>query len=422
MRRTLSLCAVIAAIVLLLSPVPASADLEWHGFLEAGYGLRTTETPVSSSGPYADYTMQETRAQLRLSSYGDRGEVFVRLDVTHDQVVDDGTDLELREGFLRFSTFWNHLDVKAGRQALTWGTGDLIFINDLFPKDWESFFMGREDQYLKAPVDAVRLNLFGLPFAVDFVFSPEFTPDRLPSRPRLHTAAPPWMRSPIEPPDTVGNRELAARLSRYIGSLDVAVYVYDGFFKTPEGLAASVDAGEIVAGYPLYPELSVYGASARGSGLGGIFWGEAGYYDSLDDKCGADPLIPNSSLRFLGGFERQLLADFNLGLQFYGEWMMDHEKYLDGLMPGAFEQDELRQILTLRAEKMLRYQTVRLSLFTYYSPTDEDSYMRGLASYRVSDEVEVAFGGNLFVGKSDQTQFGRFDLNDNVYTRIRYNF
>ena len=49
------------------------------------------------------------------------------------------------------------LDLKAGRQVVTWGTGDLLFINDLFPKDWQSFILGRDEEYLKAPSDTVKV-------------------------------------------------------------------------------------------------------------------------------------------------------------------------------------------------------------------------------------------------------------------------
>ncbi len=411
---------------LTLAPVTALAQVDWHGFLEAGYGLRTTDDARVGEG--GDYTLQETRAQLRLSSYGDRGEVFLRLDMLHDEVADDETELRMREGYLRFPLFGDRLEVKAGRQALTCGTGDLIFINDLFPKDWVSFFIGREDQYLKAPVDAIRFGVFNLPVNVDIALSPEFTPDNLPSGVRLSYFAPEVALGPMgrplppgEPAGDLDNGEIGLRLSRYIGSLNVSAYGYHGFFKTPQGLE-SVAVGDGTFMRPFYPELRVYGASARGSGLGGILWGELGYYDSLQDQDGVDPLIPNSSLRFLGGVERQIATDFNLGFQYYGEWMKDHEEYLDGLSEGAYEQSELRQLLTLRVEKLLRYQTIRLSLFTFYSPTDEDSYARALASYRVSDEVEVALGGNLFVGENESTQFGQFDKNDNFYARLRYNF
>ena len=39
----------------------------------------------------------------------------------------------------------NAFDLKIGQQVLTWGTGDYVFLNDLFPKDYQSFFSGRDD-------------------------------------------------------------------------------------------------------------------------------------------------------------------------------------------------------------------------------------------------------------------------------------
>jgi hypothetical protein len=70
------------------------------------------------------------------------------------------------------------MDVKLGRQILTWGTGDLIFINDLFPKDWISFFIGRDTDYLKAPSDAIKVSLFGEQANLDIVYTPQFDSDR----------------------------------------------------------------------------------------------------------------------------------------------------------------------------------------------------------------------------------------------------
>lgn len=391
-----------------------AGDVEWHGFLEGAFGVRTAgDSPLDG---FQDYTLKETRAQLRLEAYGERGEVFVRLDLLDDQVpAAGGTDLMLREGYLRFPALGDHLEVKMGRQALTWGTGDLIFINDLFPKDWVSFFIGRDDQYLKAPASAIRLGLFGLPFDVDVVLIPEFTADRLPTGERLSFYAPSDSMAPPETPaDLVENGEAAIRLSRYVGNLTVSAYGYRGFFKTPVGMTADMR--------PFYPSLSAYGASVRGAGLGGVFWLEGGYYHSRNDGDGDNPMVANSSGRLLGGFEKQVASDFNVGVQWYGEWMIDHEAYAAGLPAGSWEQDELRQIATLRLEKMMSDQTVRLSLFTFYSPTDEDMHVRALASYKMTDAVEVAIGGNLFEGEHEETQFGQFDKNDNIFSRIRYNF
>ena len=70
------------------------------------------------------------------------------------------------------------LDVRAGRQVLTWGTGDLLFLNDLFPKDFVSFFVGRDDEYLKAPANALRLTFYSSLVNLDLVATPVFEPDR----------------------------------------------------------------------------------------------------------------------------------------------------------------------------------------------------------------------------------------------------
>jgi len=152
---------ILAAPVLLslALPVTALADVAIHGFLEGAIGGR-----VSGVESPSDFTLEETRAQIRLDTYGEAGEAVIRLDAVHDAVTGEDTDVELREAFLRFTTFGDVLSVKVGRQPATWGTGELLFVNDLFPKDWGSFFSGRDLAYLKAPADILRLGVYGLPF------------------------------------------------------------------------------------------------------------------------------------------------------------------------------------------------------------------------------------------------------------------
>ncbi len=406
-------------------PHAGSADVDWHGFVEGAYGVRVSEIPTQGShGALAekDYTLEETRVQLTASAFGDVGRAFARLDVLHDGVADEQTEILLREGYLQFTTLWEKVDVKAGRQALTWGTGDLIFINDLFPKDWVSFFAGREDQYLKAPADAIRLGVFGLPMNMDLVVTPRFTPDVLPQPGgRLAFYIPANVTgAAIEPTREIENGEIALRLSRYVGNFTAALYGYRGFFKTPLGAMPLLPFGGTDI-QPYHPKLAVYGASLRGSAVGGILWIEGGYYDSREDRDGDSPFVPNSSLRYLAGYERQLLTDFNVGLQYYGEEMMKYEQY-ESSVGAANADDEFYHLLTLRAEKMLHYQLVRLSLFTFYSPTDEDTHLRALASYKLTDDVSVAVGANIFAGDDETTQFGQFDRNDNVFARLRYSF
>ena len=85
--------------------------------------------------------------------------------------------LDLREANIEFSPA-DFMDVKLGRQILTWGTGDLLFINDMFSKDWNSFFIGRDEEYLKAPSDAIKSSFFSSAINVDLVITPHFDADR----------------------------------------------------------------------------------------------------------------------------------------------------------------------------------------------------------------------------------------------------
>jgi len=65
---------------------------------------------------------------------------------------------------------------------------------------------------------------------------------------------------------------------------------------------------------------------------------------------------------------------------------------------------------------------LKLSLFTYFSPTDDDAYFRPSANYNVDDNWTVEMGGNVFVGKDAHTFFGQFEKNSNVYLSARYSF
>jgi hypothetical protein len=67
-------------------------------------------------------------------------------------------------------------------------------------------------------------------------------------------------------------------------------------------------------------------------------------------------------------------------------------------------------------------QDLRLGLFVYYSPSDEDGYIRLNARYRLDDAWVVDAGANGFFGNQEQTFFGQLENNSNLYLGVRYNF
>ncbi|MFQ5883086.1 MAG: hypothetical protein ACE5I9_11590 [Candidatus Methylomirabilales bacterium] len=145
--------------------------------------------------------------------------------------------------------------------------------------------------------------------------------------------------------------------------------------------------------FPLfYPELAVWGASARGPLWGGIGNAGVGYHDSLEDRSGRDPAVENSSIRRLAGYSREAGKDFAAGLQYDVEQMPRHNRFVAGLAAEAPRRDEFRHLLTLRLTKLLWRETLTLSLFTLFSPSDEDFYFRPSASYKVTDNLKLTAG------------------------------
>lgn len=387
-----------------------------HGFLEAAGGARTQD---DLNQPNA-FNLGDFRWQLEAFKTLDWADFKYRGDLLYDGAL-DRFDFDLREANMTASPLAS-MDVKIGRQILTWGTGDLIFLNDLFPKDFQSFFIGRDEEYLKAPSDAIKTSFFTGFVNLDLAWTPRFNPDRFVNGERLsfynsilgRMAGDPGGISDIQRDRWAEDSELALRLFKNLGGYELALYGYYGYFKNPAGATA--------LGQVTFPRLAVYGASARGEFLKGIGNVEAAYYDSLDDRKGTDPLTDNSQFRFLAGYTREIATDLTVGVQYNLERMIDHENFARNLPEGSVRKIQDRQVTTLRLTRLALQQNLRLSLFVFYSPSDADAHLRPNAHYKINDSWSVSAGSNIFIGEKNLTFFGQLEDNTNVYGRIRYSF
>ncbi len=396
--------------------VPVRRSLPFEGFVEARYGHRLRNDPFESQT-----TLAEVR--LRTARSGGRGGVAYRISA--DWVAGEGIprDVDLRrgEGWFDLREAWLSLrassavDVRVGRMISTWGTGDLLFLNDLFPKDWQSFLLGRDVEYLKAPNDGVRASFFSDWLNFEMVVDPVFNPDRFIDGEEISFYNPFLGRisgeDAVIEADIPDGPEAAARAYRMVRGYEVAFYGYSGFWKSPAGATPEGEAD--------FPALNVWGASVRGPLAGGISNAELAYYDSRDDRRGNNPLVDNSEWRFLLGHEREIATKLNLGLQWYAEWMMDYDAFQRNAPPTAPAADELRQVLSLRLTKLLLRDDLSLGGIVFYSPTDADAFVRLTGSYQWNDFWRFDLGANLFSGREDDTFYGQFQDNSSVYAAVR---
>ncbi len=399
---------------------------EFDGFWEVRTGARLVDDDTQHS-----QTLAETRLHLELSKDFDVLSANLSGDFLYDHLADEhSVDLErgtgffdLREANIEGSPFEN-TDMKLGRQILTWGTGDLVFINDLFPKDWHSFFLGRDEEYLKAPSDALKTSFYSDLVNIDIIYTPNFDSDRFLDGRRISyyspsaddiVGRPTGIITEDYPSSWFKDDEIAIRLHQNIGAYEVAGYGYHGRWKSPEGQDPS-------SGNAIFPDLNVIGASIRGPLGPGIANLELGYYDSSDDENGSNALIRNSETRFLLGYEQEIAQDLTLGLQWYIEHMLDHGAYERSLPAGSKIKDENRHLITSRLTWLTHNQNTEWSLFAFYSPTDQDGYLRPKVSYKIDDFWTIEAGGNIFFGEDEHTFFGQFRDNTNAFISLRYGF
>ena len=389
-------------------------------FWDTRAGIRTQNDRLVDD----DFTLAETRLRLEYRRHWDRTEFAVKSDLLLDALASDrDVDIERHAGWLQLREFkigfrpHSKVDMELGRQLLTWGTGDLVFINDTFPKDFNSFFIGRADEYLKSPVDALKVSAYFDLLSVDLVYSPRFDSDRYLDPRRLSFLGSPGDQSlRVALPDKpFADDEWALRAYRQIGSWEIALYGYNGFWKGPEGF----DVGQQAY---LFPELAVYGASIRGPVAGGIFSAEYGYYDSKNAGLEGNRSAPPSEQRLLLGYQRELARELNLGLQYYLVRIEDYSAYRDTRLPGSMRRDRNRHVMTARLTKLVMNQDLRLSLFAFVSPSDEDAFLRTELHYKFDDRRSMELGANVFVGDQDTTFFGQLEDNSNIYVAFRYGY
>lgn len=395
-------------------------DFQLGGFVEGLVAPRVVRSSASAN----EFAAAEARFRLNLDATHQVASARFRGDVFADGV-EQKVWFDIRDAsvFVRGGNWFN---LRFGRQVLTWGTGDFLFLNDLFPKDFNAFFIGRADEYLKAPSNSVLTTFHMKKVGLDLVWTPIFEPDRFIDGERLSFFDPMsgeiiGDRSPLTPIDPLTpeqrlrNGTVHGRLYGTAGAFELAAYGYVGYWPQPTAL--DLDANRLS-----YARLSVYGASVRGPVLGGLFNVEGAFYDSFEDRDGTDPAIPNSQFRGLVGYERELFPKFQMGLQYYLEYTLDYDELIEDSFWPQYERNEFRHLLTLRLTQLLVMDNLELSLFTFFSPDELDTYIRPRITYKIAEPLAFVAGANLMFGRDDYTFFGQLKENTNVYVRLRYSF
>jgi hypothetical protein len=406
MLRAAALC-----FIALLVPPAALAEVTLSGFVQQNTAFNTDA--LSPDGSH--YKWLEERARIKLEATGGAWRLLAKGDLAWDHLGHQAPS-ELREAHVDYTA--DHWDMRIGRQVLTWGQGDMVFVNDVFPKDHEALFTGRPLEYLKRGVDAVKLGVYPEFANVELILAPKFRESRIPDAQRFHLYDPMpevTARETVKP----GQGEAGLRIYRDLAGWDTALYLYRGFQRTPSMRSDSMTTPTKVSYF--YPQLSVLGASVSGRVGEGVLGLEAAYYDSRQDRSGSDFAVPNSQTRLLAAYQIQPAEDLSLSFQYYTERMHNYDAYL-AAKPASFPLDlRWSHTVTARLTQFFLHQTLRLSVYASYNAGNGDRFVNPELRYSFTDRIWGAVGANLYGGKP-WGQFGQLARDANFYLQMRNEF
>jgi uncharacterized protein len=346
---------------------------------------------------------------------------------------DTVTDAIVRVHEATGSMSLGRFDLYGGYGRVVWGRLDELQPTDVInPLDVSRFFFeGRSEARLPVAVVRGRFH-FTDDVSIEGVYVPVFRRarfDRLaePSSPFnivpsvasdvvvcLAIGCPtlPARVDEAEPATRWNNAQGGARFTATIGRLDWSLSAYRGFEAFP--LLTIVPAALPVV-TAVHPRFTMFGGDFETvAGKWGVRGEVAAFVQ--DNFQTSDPALVNGSSLDAGiGVDRKA-GDYRLS-----GTVLFHREDPD-TTPFNTGPDERQDVsFIVSADRTFARERYQVRAFSVYSPSEGSSFLRGIATAKVRDDVALEASGGWFAGEGRDT-IGRFSDSDFVYGRIRYYF
>jgi hypothetical protein len=382
-------------------------SLNWSGYARNYTGMLLTENN--------EYAIMQNMFNLNIEQSKDK--VAFKVNPYIYQYPNQEMEIGLREAYM--DIYFNAVDLRIGKQQIIWGKADGVFITDIVsPKDLSEFLL-RDFDEIRMGVTSLKANYYLGDNTFEFVWAPNFISTQMPDAnsiwfPQLDfPAATVYDYSQKEVGTEFGNSEVFAKFSAITSAIDFEImggYMWD---DDPTMHIAKNLTGLTVT--PRHHRLGLAGGSFSSTLGGFVLRGEGAYYNgkyfNSEDATFADATVEKNYLHYLIGVD-YTLWDIRLSSQFIQQAILDYDKHINN--------DEYENTMTILASKDFLRETLRLDLFSYIGLNNSDALIRPKVIYDLADGFELLLGANIFVGS--EGNFGQYDNNDMIYTKIKYSF
>lgn len=407
---------VFSASLFLASLLPASAQEE-DGRLQVGVkGFIDTYHAIRTASP-GDWMASRSRVRGELTLEKDNAGMFVSANAVHNSLLKDQSGFFLREAYLYYGK--SGVDIRAGRQIVTWGVADAMRITDIIsPMDFTEFLTQDYDD-IRIPVNGIRVRYTRPKWSAEAIVIPvssfyELSADN----------ANPWAVSlpGVNVPYSINldntpekqfrNMEYGGRIGAYLSGVDFNLYALRTWNKMPVFRKTMTADGSLSCDGE-YRRMTMLGADLSVPLGKFIVRAEAAEYfgEAQDPVVNADVVTRNSTNALIG-VDWYAGNDWQLGLQY-------SHKYISGDMSGI-SSCRNAGMATVRISKDLLHSTLSLSTFAYIDVANGGVYNRLSADYGLTDQIHALLGYDFF--HAEKGQFAMYDRNSEVWIKLKYSF
>lgn len=388
----------------------ASAQAGVTGFVQLRQVQRLNSADCSTLAacqPMAQELEGEALVEQRL---GDKARGSLRLTAEHDAAIPRSHG-SVREAFVDWAPT-SALELKVGRQILTWGVSDYLFVNDVFPKNYDAFFTGAGFDRMKEPVDAVRGVTHAGETDIELVVSRAHA-DAAPRPERFGAVSVPSSASVAD--RAAHQADVALKVSSHRGGWDLAGYVAS--FRAHE-LRYFMESTALRYDRPRTTHL---GFSSTGNFAAGLVWLEAALRAAPRERANVvNRHFVASTAKLIAGYSRELGSDVSVSAQWQLEAPTDRASYLASLASGIKPLPHVLSTLHLRVQGSWQNQTLRAGAHVF-AGSEGDTHFNPFVSWSPADGWNLEGGANVFGGRPE-TRYGAFKDDSNVYVLARFSF
>jgi hypothetical protein len=382
-------------------------SLQLNGFVDSYHALQV-QNP---------HKVMSSRTRLRLEMRANYGEasLFSSVNLAYNSLIEEQSGAFLREAYFDYAG--KFLELKLGRQIVTWGVADGLRLTDLIsPMDYTEFMANDYDD-IRVPVNAINIKYPGESFSAEVVYVPVPEYFVMPSGKDnpWDMPVPAGARMDLSgtPEKRFKNSEVGGRLRFFLENLDFSLTALHTYNKSPVTVAGFDPDVNSVLIKGIYEPMNVVGGDVS------IPAGELVIRSEVAAYFG-EPI----ALKNMSGYERKKTFNGLIGVDWYaGDNWTFMAQYMHKIIMddyGGLGTEQNTSMITARISKELLNNTLKLSVYGMFDVDNVGYYVRAAGDYLLNDQITLSLGSDLLGGR--RGIFKTYNKNTQIWVKGKFFF